>query len=277
MGRPRKRHVQTSIRFPDKNGQQRGRRRGEKWRGKAPGRKPKLLGRPGSPHTKRPEVARRSAFHIVLRVNREVGSLRRRHMYRAMRAATIAVALRELNFETQGAFRIVHISIQRTHVHLIVEGDSKEALAKGLQGFQISAAKHINREYSVRAGLERRRRGNVFTDRYHQQHLTSPRQARNAMAYVLNNWRKHGEDRRVGRERDRGPDGAARWNVDPYSTGALFGGWQQRVDAELLWRWPETYQPLVVYVPQSWVLRTGWTRHGRVSFHEVPSSSMLER
>jgi hypothetical protein len=89
----------------------------------------------------------------------------------------------------------------------------------------------------------------------------------------FNNWRKHGEDRRAGRERDRGPDGATRWNVDPYSTGALFGGWKQRVDAELLWRWPETYQPLVVYLPQSWVLRTGWTRHGRVSFHEVPSSS----
>jgi putative transposase len=267
MARTRKRHVQTSIRFPDKNGQQRGRRCGEKWRGKSPGRKPKVLGRPGSPHTKRPELTRRSALHIVLRVNRAVGSLRRRHMYRALRAATVAVALRELNFETQGAFRIVHVSIQRTHVHLIVEADSKEALSRGLQGFQISAAKHINREYSAQAGLERRRRGNVFTDRFHQERLTSPRQARNALAYVLNNWRKHGEDRRTARE--------ARRNVDPYSTGVLFAGWKERVDAELLWRWPEPYQPLVVYVPQSWVLQTGWTRHGRVSFHEVPSSGCM--
>jgi len=106
-------------------------------------------------------------------------------MYRALRAATVAVALRELNFEELGAFRIVHISIQRTHVHLIVEADTKEALSKGLQSFQISAAKHINREYSKQAGLERRRRGNVFTDRFHQEHLTSPRQARNTLAYVL--------------------------------------------------------------------------------------------
>jgi REP element-mobilizing transposase RayT len=266
MSRPRKRHLQTSIRFPDKNGQQRGRRRGEKWRGKAPGRKPKLLGRPGSPHTKRPDIKRGSALHIVLRVNRAVGSLRKRHMYRALRAATIAAALRELHFAKQGAFRIVHISIQRTHVHLIVEADNKEALSKGLQGFQISAAKHINREYSEQAGLDRRRRGNVFTDRYHLEHLTSPRQARNVLAYVLNNWRKHGEDRARNRDAQ-----AARWNVDPFSTGALFGGWKERTDAELMWRWPETYQPLVVYVPQSWILRTGWTRHGQVSFHEVPA------
>jgi len=37
--------------------------------------------------------------------------------------------------------RILHVSTQRTHIHLLVEADHKDALASGMQGFQISAAK----------------------------------------------------------------------------------------------------------------------------------------
>ena len=75
----------------------------------------------------------------------------------------------------------------------------------------------------------------------------------------LNNWRKHGEDR--GRS----------WNVDPFSTGVLFTGWKEHADAPLMWRWRETYEPLVVYRPRTWLLREGWTKHGAISFFEVPS------
>lgn len=71
-------------------------------------------------------------------------------MFRALREATIAVAKRELAFdEVRGAFRIIHISIQRTHVHLIVEADNKLALTRGMQSFLASAAKQINAEYSA--------------------------------------------------------------------------------------------------------------------------------
>jgi REP element-mobilizing transposase RayT len=264
MARARKRHVQQSIRFPDKNGQNRGRRRGEKWRGKQPGRKPKRSGRPGSPHKMRASFKAGQPLHVVLGVNPAVGSLRKRFMYRALRAATIAAALRELHFAERGAFRIVHISIQRTHVHLIVEADHKAALSSGLQGFQISAAKHINREYSKHAKLARRRRGNVFVDRYHSEVIASPRQARHALSYVLNNWRKHREDRTRA---------ARHWRVDPFSTGWQFAGWAERADEQLLWRRRATYEPLVVYLPQTWLLRVGWKSHGLISFCEVPNAA----
>jgi hypothetical protein len=263
MAKARKKHVQQAFRFPDKNGQNRGRRKGERYRGKKPGRKPKGT-RAGSPHKTRPELKSRFPVHVVLRVNPELGAMRKRHMYKALRDATIAVALRELTYSDRDAFRIVHISIQNTHVHLIVEAAHKTALSRGLQSFQISAAKHINREYSKAAGLERRRRGNVFIDRFHEEIIESPRQARHALAYVLNNWRKHREDRtRASRT----------WNVDPYSTGALFGGWKRREEATTMWRWPQTYEPLVVYLPNTWLLREGWLKHGRVDFREVPSKA----
>jgi len=201
----------------------------------------------------------------VLGVTSEVGGLRKRHLYSALRAATIAVALRELHYdEVNGAFRIVHISIQNTHIHLLVEADNKLALSRGMQSFMISAAKHINRAYSEKMKLAVRRRGSVFRDRYHQEIIETPRQARHALAYVLNNWRKHREDRRPGTET---------WSVDPFSTGISFMGWREREDAVVHWRGPETYDPLVVYFPKTWLLSEGWKKAGKVSFYEVPSAS----
>src|SRR6185295_8583087 len=92
---------------------------------------PKKSRRAGSPHRVRPELLARHPVHVVLRVIREVGNLRRRFTYKAIREATLTTALRE-------DFRIVHLSIQRTHLHLIVEASSKGALSSGMQGFQIS-------------------------------------------------------------------------------------------------------------------------------------------
>jgi hypothetical protein len=58
----------------------------------------------------------------------------------------------------------------------------------------------------------------------------------------------------------------------PYSTGALFAGWKEREDEPLLWRTPTTYEPLVVYLPSTWLLQKGWLRGGgRFSVHHVPS------
>ena len=307
MARARKRHVQQAMFDP------RGRPLGPdgkpKGRGgarKGAGRKPKGR-RPGAPHKKRPALRSWQPVHVVLRVVDEIGSLRKRHMYKAVREATISVARRELHDLRHGAFRIVHISIQRTHVHLLVEADHKLALSRGMQSFQISAAKHLNRAFSVvrikRAGgssghvrgagpgsaqpvgrrrvfsvtgarralredRASRRRGSVFPDRFHQEIISTPRQARHALAYVLNNWRKHREDRW---------DFAAGWNVDPYSTGAHFDGWKGREEAAVLWRLREAYQPMVVYLGRTWLLREGWRRHGLIRFDEVPSARALER
>jgi REP element-mobilizing transposase RayT len=243
------------------------------------------LGRPpkgkraGAPHKPRPELKRRYPVHVVLRVVKAIGSLRKRHMYNALREATIAVAMRELNYKEDGAFRIVHISIQRDHVHLLVEADHKLALSRGMQSFQISAAKHLNRAVSVKSvraelrtsaayrnAMAKRRRGTVFPDRFHQEIITTPKQARRALGYVLNNWRKHREDQHAF---------AQGWRVDPYSTGVLFDGWKERADADVLMSYRETYLPLVVYLPKTWLLYEGWRRHGLLAFDYVPSAPVV--
>ena len=164
--RGRMRHVQQQL-F----------RRGGKRR--RAGRKPNGT-RAGSRHETRPAFKSNHALHVVLRVVPAVGNMRRRALYKAMREATITAALRE-------RFRIVHLSIQRNHVHMLAEAKDKLALARGMQGFQISAARNINTALAV--GY-RRRRGSVFADRYHLEVITSPTRARHVLNYTLNNWRK---------------------------------------------------------------------------------------
>src|SRR5262245_10748332 len=145
--------------------------------------------RKSEPHRERPYHHASQPVHVVLRVEQEVAQLRRRAAHEALRQAMRVVLGR-------GDFRIVHVSIQRSHVHLIVEADDKGALAKGMQAFQISAARKLN----AAAG----RTGRVFVDRYHPEVITNPRQAHHAITYVLNNWRKHDESWH-----------APNWNYDP--------------------------------------------------------------
>jgi len=226
--------------------------RGGKRRGA--GRKPNGR-RAGSPHKTRPELNARYPVHVVLRVIGAVGNLRRRFTYHAIREAMLTTARRE-------DFRIVHVSIQRTHIHLLVEADHKDALASGMQGFQISAAKHLNAAIS-NGKPGPRRRGTVFPDRYHAEIITSPRQARHTLSYVLNNWHKHQEARAT-------PMSA--WTIDWFSSAVMFPGWAEYGKEAFLWRGPGTYDPLVVYQPKTWLLREGWKKAGSISYREVPSA-----
>ncbi len=225
MARARKRHVQQEL-F----------RHGGKREGA--GRPPK--GRLSSEkHLKRPAFRASEPVHVVLRVSRDVGTLRRRQVYHAIRKALIATFTRD-------DFRVVHLSIQRDHVHLLGEARDRMALARGMQAFQISAAKHINATMN--------RRGSVFPDRYHAEIIKSRRRARNALAYVLNNWRKHREA--LVRE----------YAVDPFSTATQFDGWRDLHETGF----PASYEPLPVWRPKTWLLSEGWRLYGLVATTERP-------
>jgi REP element-mobilizing transposase RayT len=215
--------------------------------------RPRKRERASEPHKKRPEHNPRHPVHVTIRVVADVSSLRRRDMYAQLREATIVTAKRE-------DFRIVHMSIQSNHLHLIVEADHKAALSRGMQGFSISAARRVNATITERTGV--RRTGKVMADRFHARPLTSPRAVRHALAYVLNNWRKHGEDRA----------GVARtWKADPFSSGPVFPGWKELEGSPFLWPLRPTYHPLIVFRPRTWLLAKGWQdHHPLISTREVP-------
>jgi hypothetical protein len=151
------------------------------------------------------------------------------------------------------------MSIQRDHVHMLVEADSRGALSRGVRGFSISAARQINKAFTARGGA--RRTGRVFADRFHARSLTSPRAVRNTLAYVLNNWRRHQEDRAPV---------ARTWSIDPFSSGALFPGWKELEASPFFWPLPPTYKPLIVFRPRTWLLQSWDQFHPLISVREIP-------
>jgi len=252
MGKRRIRRRHTQLALLNKAGTGRGDTR----RGKKRGGRPRKTPRGSASHRRRQAFKSSQPLHIVLRVLPVVGSLRKRLMYKSLRWATVVAA-------NHDDARIVHMSIQRTHIHLLVEAKDRGALAKLMQGFQVSAAKNINRAFSTANKLERRRRGQVFADRYFCTVIETPRQARHALSYVLNNWRKHRED---GGAATRG------WKMDLFSSGYSFLGWKN-YSAVAEWKsLPDTYDPLIVWIPKTWLLSEGWKRHGLIDPFEVPSA-----
>src|ERR1700710_63875 len=132
----------------DKNGQRRGGKR------KGAGR-PKRGPRASERHKKRPKLSAYEPVHVVLRARKEIGSLRTHAIFNAIKEATFTAfahderalgkkAASAATSKLGRAFHIVHISIQRTHIHLIVEASDRMALARGMQAFGISAARLIN-------------------------------------------------------------------------------------------------------------------------------------
>ena len=81
--------------------------------------------------------------------------------------------------------------------------------------------------------------------------LKTPRQVRNALAYVLNNARRHGV-----------PLGQL---LDLFTSGAWFDGWRDRFTVSNL---EGVARP--VASARTWLLGVGWRRHGLVRLKEVP-------
>ena len=121
-----------------------------------------------------------------------------------------------------------------------------------MRSLAITAARAINKVLG--------RSGKVFAYRYHATAISSPRQMRNALSYVLNNWRRHDED--------ESSEAAHCATLDPYSTAISFRGWREADQFAV----PAGYEPLPRAAPETWLLRVGWERHGRISAFEVPGA-----
>ena len=235
---------------PPKNGNRHGGRR------EGAGRKPKNGVRAGVTHARRPVQNPKVPVHVTVRLVDGLGRLRNRRGYRiAQRAMLFANRLEEVRF--------CHLSIQQNHLHLIVEADDRRALSRAMQRFNISFAKNLNRVLG--------RRGRVFADRYHVEILKTPAQVHHALAYVLGNWRKHGEDRGLGGPVPR---------TDRYSTGPFFDGWDTGPPPPWFFRkdlpFPED-GPLPIRFPKSWLLTTGWKRQGLLSPWHRPGPRRTRR
>lgn len=142
---------------------------------KRAGRKP-APERPNVRHYTRPRHSKWNPIHITMRAVTGLPSFREPALYLAFEQS--------VRLTQRPDFRIVEFSVQTNHLHLIVEAQSNEALARGMKSFEV----RTNRRFNSTSG---RGRGKVWADRYHREDLTTPRQVRNALVYCLANFRKH--------------------------------------------------------------------------------------
>ena len=183
------------------------------------------------PHLAREPLEARHPVHVTVRFHEGLPSLRRDGARAAIERAFRAAGERF-------GFRLAEYSLQTNHMHLIAEANDRDAFSRGMRGLLVRVARALNRLWS--------RRGSVFSDRYHARQLGTPREVRNALAYVLHNAKHHGL-RALG--------------IDPYSSGRWFDGWN-RVRA-LPPRRPGA-------TAKSWLLRVGWRIHGLIGLDEMP-------
>ncbi len=194
----------------------------------------------GVSHAARARVTDNDPVLVTTRIRAGLPSLRSFRAYRAIFESFQAGCARE-------GFRLVQFSVQTNHLHLIVEADDRSALSRGLQGLFSRIARTLNKLW--------RRTGSVFSDRYHDRILRSPRQVRNALRYVLNNVRKHCAHFKSARP-------------DSCSSGAWFTGWRESFERTRIER--SLARP--VAAAKTWLLHTGWREfHPPISVTEAPA------
>ncbi len=208
------------------------------------GRPKKAVGdRTFVPHHTRPAHKKRHPAHVTLRARKGLPSFRQERVHQMLRC----VMQRQVERRYGSDFQVVHYSVQSNHLHLIVEATDKRAMRAGVSGLVIAFAKRLN---TILARLT----GKVWGDRYHARELETPREVRNALVYLLQNYKKHGFT-------IHGPV------VDDYSSAPRFAGWTMAV----VTRPDATKDPWPPRKPRTWLLDEGWTRRGRLRPSEGPA------
>jgi REP element-mobilizing transposase RayT len=197
------------------------------------------------PHRERPEHSKREPVHVTVRVLPGVPNLRAWELAAVIGAGfrSMATSRRRQAVARRAVFRVVEFTIQRDHLHLLVEADDEAALSHGMQGVTASLARRINRLLG--------RQGAVFADRYHARALPTPTEVRRAIAYVLNNHRKH--------------EGAPANSVDPLSSARWFPRWRDRL--------PAAKGSAPVPHTETWLMKWGWLERagGLLRLEEGPA------
>jgi REP element-mobilizing transposase RayT len=213
------------------------------------GRKPKGAVA-GASHAARPSTPARQPLLVTQRLCAGLRSLRQRAEFEVVRSAIADAAQRD-------GFRIVHFSVQTNHLHYLCEARDARSLTSGMRSLGVMIARRLNALW--------KRTGPVLAERYHARALATPNEVRQAVAYALNNARKHGIP----------SDGA-----DPFSSGPWFDGWapsSQPSNAPVRDAERASRRAAPTAAAETWLLRVGWRRRGLIDPGEIPGGQAAKR
>jgi REP element-mobilizing transposase RayT len=144
--------------------------------------RPRTLGRVELPHRSRDSFRKASPLHVTMRMASNVYNLRSRRSASALKLAIFGGADRF-------GVRVVQLSVQGNHLHLLAEAPDQVALGRAMKGLGVRIARRMN--------AMMKRSGRVIGDRYHARRLKTPTEVRNAMHYIRYNHQHHGLGRGV--------------------------------------------------------------------------------
>lgn len=206
------------------------------WGGKRTG-----AGRPNKSgavnHMRRQKFTKDKPAHVTFRLLKGLSGLRTKSVHELLKVT--------VGHLPKFGVRAIHYSLQGNHIHLILEADSPAALSRAMKSFGCrfaKGAKHLRGFKSAK----------VFNGRYHLTVIDSPRQARNAIRYVLLNQSHHVD---------------LIEHIDEFSSGFYFKGWRQLLGPkfkDLVEQQAITSGtfdlPKHLSVPDTWLLAEGWKR-----------------
>lgn len=199
------------------------------------------------PHVARPGFDRHVPVHLTMRAVKGVPRMRAQ--------AVMTVIYEEIARASAKGFRLVDFSVQEDHLHVLAEADDAMNLSRGMQRLASRIARRVN--------LLVGRRGKVWRERYHRRDLSTPKQFRNALVYVLMNFRKHAP----------AAERAQRAQVvDGHSSALWFDGWKDDGLRTRLREKRARAGPRPTALARTWIARVGWKRHGLIDGRETPRS-----
>jgi putative transposase len=211
------------------------------------GRKRKAR-RPNVVHRTRPSHAQRYPSHVTVPFLKVVGNLRGDLIFNTLRRIfQTPKSSKKRSSATNRSFQVVQYSVQKDHLHLVIEAADREAFSSGMRSLVIRTALRMNR-------LLKRKSGQVIRDRYHRRDLFDAKQVRTALRYVLLNAAKHGQV---------GPNA-----LDPYSSAISFDGFCEVADEP--WHRKARGDPWASPIkPWTKLLKVDWRELGLISPFEA--------
>lgn len=211
---------------------------------KGAGRKPKNGVAAGVHHDQRAPLSSRHPAHVTMKLRSGLPRLRQKAEHAALRSAFT-------KGKERFGLRLTHYVVLNDHIHLVVEAADRDSLRRGVQGLAVRIARALNKLWQ--------RQGKVFADRYHDRVLKTPREVKNVLAYVMGNAKKHAAEGRMVRQPHP---------IDEFSSAPWFDGWRESFTVRGI---DVIVRP--VTPARTWLLATGWRRHGLLSIEPSASPS----
>jgi len=127
-------------------------------------------------HQSRPTLPSDRPLHVTVKFNKnEIRCLRNKLFYREIRKSFRCLRAKGV--------RLIEFSVQKDHIHFLLESGNKLVLGKAMRALSISLSKRFS--------LLLNRKIKALKNRYHLHILNTLKELKNARQYILNNSAKH--------------------------------------------------------------------------------------